>query len=102
MIKAAVLPEPVTAPPTRSLPRRAMGIVLSWIGVGVSKPTEARPRRMGLDSDIVWKEFEPLAFKFFGGGFSTGAKKSASLARSSAFSSSSGSGSSLFCIWSSG
>ena len=98
MMKAAVLPEPVTAPPTRSLPRRAMGMVLSWIGVGVSKPTEARPRRIGLDRDIVWKEPEDFDFVFFGGGFSTGAKKSASLALSSAFSSSSVSGSSLLFI----
>src|ERR1700753_1652212 len=56
MINAAVFPEPVCAPPTTSLPRRATGIVLAWIGVGAAKPIEDMPFRIGRDKENVWKD----------------------------------------------
>jgi hypothetical protein len=38
--KASVLPEPVSARPQTSLPSRASGIALRWIGVGTEIPSE--------------------------------------------------------------
>ena len=44
--KAAVLPEPVSARPIRSLPAIASGITSAWIGVGCSKPIPASTSRI--------------------------------------------------------
>jgi len=46
MVKAAVLPEPVSASPTRSEPVRATGMTAAWMGVGCSKPTKRMHRRI--------------------------------------------------------
>jgi hypothetical protein len=56
MINAAVFPEPVTAPPTTSLPKSATGIVATWIGVGLLKPTVVRALRIGRDRFMVRKD----------------------------------------------
>src|SRR5690349_11477703 len=80
-INAAVFPEPVTAPPTTSLPNNATGIVFAWIGVGCENPTDARPRWMGLDRDIDWNDkFSPLAGVF--AELSSGAKNASRRAAS--------------------
>jgi hypothetical protein len=56
MVKAAVLPEPVTAFPTTSLPNRATGIVAAWIGVGETNPRVVKAFWMGRDRFSVKKE----------------------------------------------
>ena len=43
--KAAVLPVPVCAWPATSLPARAIGRVLAWIGVAKTNPASAMPQR---------------------------------------------------------
>src|SRR6185437_3575274 len=45
--KAAVLPVPVCAMPMTSRPWRAIGMVWSWIGVGVTYFSSVRARRIG-------------------------------------------------------
>ena len=76
IMKAPVFPDPVTAPPTTSFPIKAIGIALLWIGVGVVKPTDARPRRTGRDKEKDWKELDAEDFPFARGGLtSAGAKK---------------------------
>ena len=44
--KAAVLPVPVCALPSASLPSRRRGIAAAWIGVGDTKPMLSRAERM--------------------------------------------------------
>ena len=93
-MKAAVLPEPVTAPPTTSRPSNAIGMVFCWIGVGTVKDRDARPRRIGRERDMDWNEVtEWLAV-------SDGAKKDSRRACSSGSSLSSTDDASV--AWSSG
>jgi hypothetical protein len=64
-----------------------MGIVRFWMGVGDKKLTAAIPRRSGLERENCWKEFDSdgIVCLFFGCGIaSSGAKKAARLAASSA------------------
>jgi len=56
MVNAAVFPEPVTAPPTTSLPKSATGIVAACIGVGLMKPTVVRAFKIGRERFIVRNE----------------------------------------------
>jgi hypothetical protein len=56
MINAAVFPEPVTAFPTISFPRRATGIVAAWIGVGIVKPKEVTALSRGRDKFMLRKD----------------------------------------------
>ena len=47
---ASVLPDPVVAAPSTSLPRSATGIALRWISVGTAKPADASPVFVRVDS----------------------------------------------------
>ena len=53
---AAVLPVPVCAIAIRSRPPSRIGIALAWMGVGVSKFSERKARRMGSESPNASKE----------------------------------------------
>jgi hypothetical protein len=46
-VNAAVLPDPVTAEPTTSRPRRASGMQAAWMGVGVVYPRVEQALRSG-------------------------------------------------------
>ena len=49
-MKAPVLPVPVWAIPTRSLPARPVGMLLTWIGVGCSHPSASIEARSAPDT----------------------------------------------------
>lgn len=56
IVNAPVFPDPVTAPPTTSLPSNATGMVAAWIGVGVLKLIVVRALRMGRERFMVRKD----------------------------------------------
>src|SRR5205085_2398596 len=60
-VKAAVLPEPVSARPIRSRPVIAAGITAAWIGVGCSKPTRRTQRRIDWLSPSDSKSFSVVS-----------------------------------------
>ena len=57
--KASVLPEPVSARPSRSRPASASGSVAAWIGNGVLMPRRCRPVSSGCGSRSAAKSAGP-------------------------------------------
>ena len=59
MRKARVLPEPVRAAPSTSLPVRRTGMDFAWTGVIVVRPISERAREVGSERSRVEKGSRP-------------------------------------------